>query len=263
MILQVPPAIIEKVGQGSTAELARLRGIQSALQHLEMSVEAVYVETATPRKTDIKQTIMVQVNVNGIPGVEITREYRQGNTFYAEVRFDQERARQLAVSKVNGDVEELDWLLSRPRTPGRKRGLNRVWVQTQQDIRVCNLLGAQGFKVPNRGIQEEFRGPRLNFVDDGRWSYSTDLSQRDLTARICQLYGDPEGQRDVRVQVQYNVFTTLGRNEATHSVKLTVSLNGNPHTFCEEIVTPRTQRPTPSQILGAFGTHLEELISSY
>lgn len=262
MIPQVPPAIVEKVGQGPTPELARLRGIQSVLQHLEVSVDTFYIETTTPSKTTARESILVQVSVNGMPGVEVAREYRKGSLYYAEVRFNQSRAQTLAVAKVNEDLDELDWLLHRPRTAGRKQGLLRSWAELQRDISICKMLGAQGFRSPDRDVQEEFRGPRLIFVDDGQWDRSTDLSQRDLATKLCRLYSDPDGLRTVKVQVQYKLSTTLRFNEATHVIRLQVGLNGKTYTFCEEIVTPRTHRPTPSQILGAFGNQLEELISS-
>jgi hypothetical protein len=262
MIMQVPPAIVEKVGQGNTAELARLRGIQAALQHLEVSVDSIYIENNTSRKTTAKQTILVQVNVNGIPGVEVAREYHQGNLYYAVVRFDQSLAQALAVQKVNSDVDELNWLFNRPRTAGRKQGLTRVWAEIQRDIGVCKLLGAQGFNSPDRKIAEEFRGPRLIFVDDGVWSRSKDHSQRDLTNQICHLYSDTEGTRTILVQTKVQLSTQLRAHDAAHLVQLQISFNGKSHTLCEEIVTPRHLRPTPSQVLGAFGNQLEELISS-
>lgn len=262
-MIQVPPAIIERVGQGNSAELARLRGIQQALLHLEASVDAAYQETSTTRTTTAKQTILVQVNINAIPGVEIVREYHRGNLFYAEVRFDQGHAQELALVKINQDLDELDWLFNRPQTAGRRRGLARAWAAIQQDLMVCNLLGVKGVTTPDRKIQEEFRGPKLIFVDDGIGSRSIDLSQRDLANRICRLYSDPDGTRTVELRLQYKVSTELDHDDATHSISLQFSLNGTVHSLREEIVTPRNSFPTPSQILGAFGPQLEEIISSH
>lgn len=257
-----PPAIIERVGQGPTADLARLRGIKEVLLPLQVSVDAFYLETSNGRKTSATEAILVQVNANGIPGVEVAREYHKGNLYYAEVRFDLSKAQSLAMQKVNTDLDELDWLLHRPRSGGRTRGLQRLWAQVQQDLAVCKLLSCPAVRTPDRKVVEEFCGPRLISVDDGQWDRSTDLSQRDLASRICQLFGSPDGTRTVSVKVATRTTTTMRAHDALHCVRVQIAFNGTTHLITEEIVTPRHSHPTPSQILGAIGPQLEELISS-
>lgn len=261
MIPPVPPAIVEKVGQGTTPELARLRAIREVMMPFGVSVDSVYSESSTNRGSQSRESILVQVNVNSVPGIEITREYRQHNTYYAVVRFDLARAQEQAVVQVNKDLGELMWLFDRPRSASRKHGLHQTWILLQRDLSTCTALGVQRPQVPQHRFEEESRGPKLVIAYDK--GGDKDPNQFDLVAAICRTYGDPDGTHIVKVQARYAV-NTLPRtgDRLLHRIKILIILNGVSHLISEEVTTPRLERPTLEQILGVASPHLEELISS-
>jgi hypothetical protein len=258
-MIPLPPAIIQQVGEGNTPELARLRAIRNVVQPLGVSVESAYMETTTRTGTTASSSILIQVNVNGIPGIEITKEYRKGSTYYAEARFNLAVAQQIAYDQYQRDLEDLTWILNRPRTASRNRGLQRAWVCVQQDVSTCSLLGVE-VRVPRVQVEEESRGPKLVAT----YSRGGSKVGAGLSALICQTYSDQLSSRVVEVQAQYTTRIKSRGNDTVYQVDVAVTLNGNSFTLQGEVVKPRYKaEPTPTQILGATNTQLEELISSF
>lgn len=100
-------ALAQCIGQGPTMELATLRAIRLSLIPYGVTVESSFSEETTEKSSHFKETYVIRVNVNSLPGINILKAEKSGGVWTVSVRFNEAEAMETLEKQIQENESNL------------------------------------------------------------------------------------------------------------------------------------------------------------